>query len=159
MQLGAEESARTDAILALAHHVADRGLPVMVTVQANLRRSSRDVEGLAQAGIPIRLVKGAYVEPGGVALAWGHDTDGAYVALADRLASLGADHSLATHDPALLARIVPARERAAIEFLLGVREDDARRLAGAGHDVRIYVPYGERWFRYYARRVAESIGA
>jgi proline dehydrogenase len=131
----------------------------MVTVQANLRRSARDIEELAAGGIPVRLVKGAYVESPAIAHAWGPATDQAFLALASRLAELGAEHALATHDPAILARLLPARDRAWIEFLLGVRAEDARRLAREGHHVRIYVPYGRRWFRYYARRVAESIGA
>jgi proline dehydrogenase len=79
--------------------------------------------------------------------------------LAERLAELGADHSLATHDPALLDRLTRDRHEATLEFLLGVRSEDARRLAAAGHQVRIYVPFGPRWFRYYARRAAESIRA
>ena len=156
LQLGAEESRRTEAILGLARGLAGEGLPLMATVQANLRRSARDVEELAGAGIPVRLVKGAYVEAPELALAWGPATDRAFVALAERLAALGAEHALATHDPAILRRLAPA---GSIEFLLGVRAADARRLAREGHRVRIYVPYGRRWFRYYARRVAESIGA
>lgn len=162
LQLGAERSARTDAILSVALAAAAEGAPVMLTVQANLRRSTRDIEDLARAGVPIRLVKGAYVEPSGIAHAWGAETDAAYVELATRLATLEADHSLATHDQAILERLLPPLERVAgatVEYLLGVRPDDARRLAAAGWNVRIYVPYGERWFRYAARRAAESIGA
>lgn len=159
LQLGAEQSARTDAILGIACAAARKGLPVMATVQANLRRSADDLEVLANARVPVRLVKGAYVEDERVAHAWGPPTDRAYIALAQRLAELGADHSLATHDPALLDQLTRDRHAAALEFLLGVCSEDARRLAAAGHQVRIYVPFGPRWFRYYARRVAESIRA
>lgn len=159
LQLGAEQSARADAILNIAHALAGNGLPIMATIQANLRRSPTDIEGLAAAGIPIRLVKGAYAEPPGVAHPWGTDTDRAYIGLARQLDRLGADYALATHDPAILAELVAGQAQRWIEFLLGVRSDEAERLAREGHHVRIYVPYGERWFRYYARRVAESIGA
>jgi proline dehydrogenase len=159
LQLGAEESWRVDPILDLAQSAAGEGLPIMVTVSANLGRSPRDVEVLARARVPIRLVKGAYVEPAQVAHPWGDATDRAFIELAGELDRLGADHSLATHDQAILTRLLASREGAELEFLLGVRPDDARRLARDGHRVRIYVPYGERWFRYYARRVAESIGA
>jgi proline dehydrogenase len=161
LQLGAEQSWRTDAILSVAFAAAAGGAPVMQTVQANLRRSAADIEDLARAGVPIRLVKGAYVEPSSIAHAWGAETDAAYVALATRLAALEADHSLATHDQAILERLLPALDRVAgatVECLLGVRPADARRLAAAGWNVRVYVPYGERWFRYAARRAAESIG-
>jgi proline dehydrogenase len=131
----------------------------MATIQANLRRSPEDIERLAAAGIPIRLVKGAYAEDASVAHRWGAATDAAFVTLAERLRALNADHSLATQDPEILKRLVPNREPATVEFVLGVRPDDARRLADDGHTVRIWVPFGRRWFRCYARRLAESIGA
>jgi proline dehydrogenase len=159
LQLGAEESPRAGPTLAIARRARGDGLPIMATVQANLRRSREDVESLAAAGIPIRLVKGAYVEPEQIAHRWGSETDRAYVELAERLVRLGADHALATHDPAILAHLLGRSDHATVEFLFGVREDAALGLAAAGHHVRVYVPYGHRWFRYYARRVAESIGA
>ena len=160
LQLGAEQSERADAIQETALRAVAAGLPVMLTVQANLRRSPADVERLAAAGVPIRLVKGAYVEDPGHALPWGGETDAAFVALAGRLAELAADHSLATHDQAILARLPsqPGVPAPPVECLLGVRSDAARRLATQGRPVRIYVPYGARWFRYAARRAAESIG-
>jgi proline dehydrogenase len=89
----------------------------------------------------------------------GDPLDAAFIQLARHLADLGAEHSLATHDLRLLRELLASRKRPAIEFLLGVRSDDAVRLARQAHDVRIYVPYGERWLRYFTRRVAESIGA
>jgi proline dehydrogenase len=158
LQLGAEQAARADAILGIARAAADEHLPVMATVQANLRRSPQDVEMLAAAGVPIRLVKGAFVESLGVAHPWGAETDAAYIGLGERLAALEAPHALATHDQTMLARLLPLRADTGVECLLGVRPDDARRLAATGRDVRVYVPYGERWFRYAARRAAESIG-
>jgi proline dehydrogenase len=158
LQLGAEEAARADAILELARAAAAAGAPVMATVQANLRRSPDDVERLVASGVPIRLVKGAYPERPEIAHPWGAETDRAYVALTERLVALGAEHALATHDPALLERLLAGRSGVHVEFLLGVRPEHAHELVAAGHHVRIYVPYGERWFRYYARRAAESIG-
>jgi proline dehydrogenase len=159
LQLGAEESARTDVILELARAAAAGGAPLMLTVQANLRRSADDVERLVGAGIPIRLVKGAYAESPEIAFPWGAETDRSFVTLAERLAQVGTEHALATHDPALLARLLEGRTGVHVEFLLGVRPEHAHELVAAGQHVRIYVPYGERWFRYYARRAAESIGA
>jgi proline dehydrogenase len=162
LQLGAEQASRADAIMGIALQASAEGLPVMQTVQANLRRSPSDVEALAAAGVPIRLVKGAYVESPDVALPWGSETDSAYVELARGLAARGAEHSLATHDQAILRQLLPTQEGVpgpAVEFLMGVRPEDATRLASSGRHVRVYVPYGERWFRYAARRAAESIGA
>jgi proline dehydrogenase len=161
LQLGAEQASRTDAILGIALQVASEGLPVMQTVQANLRRSSSDVAALVAASVPIRLVKGAYVEAPELAFPWGPETDSAYVEIATRLAELGAEHSLATHDQAILQRLLPTQDGVpgpAVECLRGVRPEAARRLAASGRHVRVYVPYGTRWFRYAARRAAESIG-
>lgn len=161
LQLGAEQAERADAIQQIAIAAVGEGLRVMQTVQANLRRSAHDIETLAAAGVPVRLVKGAYVERRELAHPWGVETDAAYVALARRLAELGADHSLATHDQSLLEQLLPAEAGPSgtpVECLLGVRPDDALRLAAAGRTVRIYVPFGRRWFRYAARRAAESIG-
>ena len=159
LQLNAEESLRTDAILDIAYATASQGLAVMATIQANLRRSPEDIEKLAATGIPVRLVKGAYAEDTKVAHAWGPSTDAAFVTLAERLIALGAEYSLATQDPAILRRLLDNRRPATIEFVLGVRPEDARRLARDGHTVRVWVPFGRRWFRCYARRVVESIGA
>jgi proline dehydrogenase len=153
LQIGAEEAAHADRILELVIDARRRGRPVEATLQANLRRSPRDAERLAAAGVPVRLVKGAYVESD--ALPWGAPTEAAYAALARQLADAGADVALATHDPALRAVLPGAR----CELLLGVRPDDAVALAAAGRDTRVYVPFGPDWLRYFLRRRAESEGA
>lgn len=159
LQLNAEESLRTDPTLDIAHATASQGLAIMATIQANLRRSPEDIDKLAAAGIPVRLVKGAYAEDSQIAHPWGPATDAAFVNLAERLMALGAEYSLATQDGAILKRLLDNRGPATIEFVLGVHPEDARRLARDGHTVRVWVPFGQRWFRCYARRLAESIGA
>ena len=150
LQIGAEEAVHTDRVLGLALDAFRRGRPIEITLQANLRRSGADAERLAEAGISVRLVKGAYVESAAVAYPWGPQTDSAYVALARRLLAAGVDVGLATHDAGLRAQL-PAVRR---EQLLGVRPDEA-----AGGSVRIYVPYGPEWFRYSMRRRAEAQGS
>jgi proline dehydrogenase len=157
IQVGAEDSARTDRVFDVVLPLADAGAPVGATLQANLRRSDRDAERLAESGVHIRLVKGAYVEPAPVAHPFGDETDLAFIELAHRLA--GAPLALATHDPVLRDALLRALPDAECELLLGVREDDAERLAQQGRTVRVYVPFGENWFRYWMRRVAESRGA
>jgi proline dehydrogenase len=147
LQVGAEEAAQTDRVLDL---VTARGAPIEATLQANLRRSPGDADRLADAGMSVRLVKGAYVEPG--AHPWGEATDRAYAALARRLDARGVDVALATHDERMQGVLPAAR----VELLLGVRPDLAIRLAAGRRDVRIYVPYGPDWFRYFMRRRAES---
>jgi proline dehydrogenase len=159
LQLGAEEAGTADRVQALALGVARRGRPVEVTLQANLRRSVADADRLAEAGVPVRLVKGAYPEPEADAHPWGLATDNAYAALALRLAAAGTDLALATHDAPLRERLLAELPNARCELLLGVLPHDAVALAAAGRDVRIYVAFGPAWFRYFMRRRAESQGA
>ncbi len=159
IQVGAEHAARADRILETVLAVARAGGAVSATVQANLRRSERDAGALAEAGVPIRLVKGAYVEAPAVARAWGEATDLAFVELAHRLQQGGATVYLATHDRVLREALLPAMPGVEVEMLLGVRPEDHAGLVARGVPVRVYVPYGEDWFRYAMRRAAESRGA
>jgi proline dehydrogenase len=159
IQVGAEEAARADRILDTVLAVARAGGPVAATLQANLRRSRRDGFALIDAGVPIRLVKGAYVESPAVAYRWGDETDIAFAELAHELHSAGAELSLATHDPVLREALLPAMPGVGVEMLLGVRPEDQASLAARGIAVRVYMPFGGDWFRYAMRRLAESRGA
>jgi len=159
LQIGAEDSDRAARILEVILALARDGAPVMATIQANLRRSDADAMLLADMGVPIRLVKGAYVEPSEVARRWGEETDIAYVYLAHRLHAAGAEVAIATHDPVLREALLAAMPKLGVEMLLGVRSEDAIQTAQHRHPVRIYVPYGRDWFRYWMRRVAEARGA
>jgi proline dehydrogenase len=158
IQVGAEEERRADRILRAVLAVARAGGAVSATIQANLKRSRADAQALAEAGVPIRLVKGAYVEDRGVARPWGEPTDLAYLELAHELHAAGAGLALGTHDPILREALLRALPGVGVEMLLGVRSEDARALAGRGVPVRVYVPYGDGWFRYAMRRWAESVG-
>ena len=159
LQVGAEEAAVADRVLDLVVGAAGRGRPVEATLQANLRRTPRDADRLSAAGVPVRLVKGAYAEAPDVALPWGAPTEEAFAAVARRLHAAGADVALATHDAPLRAALLAEMPRARCEVLLGIEPAAAAELAAAGHDVRVYVPYGPDWFRYFMRRRAESQGA
>ncbi|MFZ0379438.1 MAG: proline dehydrogenase family protein [Solirubrobacteraceae bacterium] len=158
VQVGAEQAARTDRILDAVLTAARAGGSVSATIQANLRRSHTDALTLAEAGVPIRLVKGAYVESPPLAHAWGDATDVAFVELAYALQRAGASFSLATHDPVLREALLPALPGTEVEMLLGVRPADQASLAARGMPVRLYVPFGDAWFRYAMRRWAESRG-
>lgn len=131
----------------------------MATLQANLRRSPADGGRLTEAGVPTRLVKGAYVEPPSVAHPWGEATDTAFIRLAHSLAGAYAELAIATHDRVICEALLLALPRLKIEMLLGVRPHDAEDPVQRGHHVRLYVPYGRDWFRYSMRRLAESRGA
>ncbi|WP_166345693.1 proline dehydrogenase family protein [Phytoactinopolyspora limicola] len=159
LEVSAEESWRTPHIMDLSITLAEAGVPVLATVQANLRRSPGDVDRLSQAGIPVRLVKGAYLESSDDAHPWGDETDIAYVRLAHQIHSGGAGLVLATHDPVIREALLATLDGVTLEMLLGVRPDDALELLQRGHAVRIYACYGQSWFRYWMRRVAEAQGS
>jgi proline dehydrogenase len=158
LQIGAEEAALASPILDAVLSVPDPAA-ITATVQANLHRSSGDAERLAAAGVPIRLVKGAYLESPRDALPHGEPTNLNYLAIAERLARLRAEMTLATHDGVLREACRLLLPGAGVEMLLGVRPDEAARLASTGVPVRVYVPYGPDWFRYWMRRTAEAQGA
>ncbi|MFL5864850.1 MAG: proline dehydrogenase family protein [Solirubrobacteraceae bacterium] len=160
VQVGAEEAATTDAVLGCVLTVAERGLAgrLGATLQANLTRTPTDLETLTGAGVHVRLVKGAYLEPTG-AHPHGEATDVAYLRLAFRLAEGDVPFSLATHDARLREALVLARGPAPVEQLLGVRPETLRELSARGIPTRVYLPYGPNWFRYWMRRIAESHGA
>ncbi|MBV8943410.1 MAG: proline dehydrogenase family protein [Solirubrobacterales bacterium] len=156
VQIGAEQAQRADQIIEVVLAVARAGLPVSATAQANLKRTPADASRLAEAGVPIRLVKGAYGEDPAIAHAWGEPTDLAFLELAHELHGNGAEVALGTHDPVLREALLHSLPDTGVEMLLGVRPADAHALAARNVPVRIYIPYGEGWFRYAMRRLAES---
>ena len=161
IQVGAEDHARADAVLGCVLDVAGRGLAdrLGATAQANLRRTPRDVDRLLEAGVHIRLVKGAYVESADLALPFGEPTDIAFLRLAHRIAAADAPLALATHDGVLREALLGALGPVTIEQLLGVRPEVLDELTVRGIPVRVYLPFGDNWFRYWMRRLAESRGA
>ena len=159
LEVGAEDSTRTDRVLDVSLGAAASGARIMQTLQANLRRSPYDSARLIEAQVPVRLVKGAYVESPEVALPWGRETDAAYVSLADTLHRAGLEVALATHDAGLREALLLTMPQCEIQMLMGVLPDDANAQVARGRSVRLYVPYGPNWARYWMRRLAESQGA
>lgn len=160
VQVGAEDAARTDAVLDCVTSVAvEHGQYLGATIQANLLRSADDVARLVDAGLQIRLVKGAYVDARDVAHPYGSATDVAFLRLAHDLARRAADFSIATHDDVMCEAVFEALGPVPVEQLYGVRPERLATYVERGVPVRVYVPYGPNWFRYWMRRVAESRGA
>ncbi|MFI0416762.1 proline dehydrogenase family protein [Spongiactinospora sp. 9N601] len=133
-----------------------------VAVQSYLFRTEADCRDLAGEGSRVRLVKGAYAEPPSVAHQKKDDVDRAYVRCLRILMAGKGYPMVATHDDRLIsiseslaARF--GRERGDYEYqmLYGIRTDRQAALAGAGHTVRVYVPYGDDWYGYFMRRLAE----
>ncbi len=133
-----------------------------VVLQSYLRRTEGDCKDLAYAGSRVRLCKGAYKEPESVAYPDRVDVDRSYVRCLKVLMNGGGYPMVATHDPRLIRIAGVLCERAdrttdsyEYQMLYGVRPDEQRRLAEAGHTMRVYVPYGDDWYGYLVRRLAE----
>ena len=155
VRVDAEHAESLDALheIVLTAHAAGR--PVGTVLQANMRRSVADCERLTSAGVPIRLVKGAY-DPGADGVGDPAAVDAAYLALASTLLATSLPLAFGTHDERILTQIAErSRGRAEAQLLYGVRSDLADRLASAGWRVRIYTPYGPDWWPYSLRRMAE----
>jgi proline dehydrogenase len=159
LQVRAHDSRRTDRILDIALGLAADGAPVMPTLQAHLRRSPEDAHRLIAANVPVLLVKGTTLELRDAAYPWGEQTDVAFLELAHELHADGVRLAIGTHDPVLRERLLATFGGIGIEMLLGVRPEDGRDLLRRGHRVRIYVPFGPDWFRYWVRRLGEARGA
>jgi proline dehydrogenase len=163
VRIDMESSAHTDATLGLFEALwAEGRRNVGVVIQAYLYRSPRDVERLIALGARVRLVKGAYDEPPAVAFPRKADVDAAFARLADRLLRGGAYPALATHDERLIDHVCRTAETAGIgtdrfefQMLYGIRRDIQARLRRGGYRVRVYVPFGEEWYPYFMRRLAE----
>jgi proline dehydrogenase len=133
-----------------------------VVIQAMLRRSERDVEDLIAMNARVRLCKGAYLESPAVAFPEKAEVDWNYLNLMERLLQRGNYPGLATHDEAIIghAREFVRRqgistERYEFQMLYGVRRDLQERLRRAGHNLRVYIPFGTQWYPYLMRRLAE----
>ena len=162
-----ESSAYTDRTLDLYAELRPRHPNLACVVQAYLRRTPRDVERLIDLGATVRLCKGAYREPPSLAYPDKRDVDRSYGALIDRLLApdaraRGVYPGFATHDEGLIRHAERrAREwavpfdRFEIQMLSGIRQDLHRSLAAAGLAVRVLVPFGEDWYGYFMRRLAE----
>ena len=132
--------------------------PVRGVIQAYLYRTAEDIRQLNERRIPVRLCKGAYNEPPELAMPRKADVDANYRKMAELLLEKGTAPAFATHDPAMIDHILslrPARDQVEFQMLYGIRRDLQERLAAEGWSVRLYVPYGEAWYPYFMRRLAE----
>jgi proline dehydrogenase len=158
--LDMEDHTTTDSTLEILRQLRLDYPETGAVLQAYLHRTEGDCRDLAYAGSRVRLCKGAYDEPPGVAYQRRMDVDRSYVRCMNVLLQGGGYPMFATHDPQLID-IVTRRARDLgktgfeLQMLYGVRPDEQRRLVAAGHTVRIYLPYGSEWYGYLMRRLAE----
>lgn len=133
-----------------------------VVIQSYLFRSEADVAALNEAGIHVRLCKGAYKEPPSVAFPLKKDVDANYVKLMQLLIDQGSYPGIATHDDAMIRATIEhvrehsiARDSFEFQMLYGVRRDLQAEVVKQGYNLRIYVPFGGAWYPYFMRRLAE----
>ena len=161
-----ENASYVDRTLELFRRMRERSPLVGLALQAYLYRTERDLESLLPLGAALRLVKGAYLESPDAAFPRKSDVDENYYRLAVRILDgygrAGGLLHIATHDPALVDRLVVQIEarslpRSYYEFamLYGIARPLQRRLVAAGQHVRVLISYGEHWFPWYMRRLAE----
>jgi proline dehydrogenase len=160
--LDMEDHTTTESTLAVLRDLRTRHPGTGVAVQAYLYRTEDDCRALAASGARVRLVKGAYREPASVAYPARRDVDRSFVRCLGILFAGSGHPMVATHDPRLVAVAEALAERAGrprdgweFQMLYGIRPAEQRRLAAAGHRMRVYVPYGTDWYGYFMRRLAE----
>jgi proline dehydrogenase len=157
-----ESSAYTDRTLRLVENLHDQYGACGTVIQAYLYRSGNDIERLNARRIRVRLCKGAYLEPPQVAFEHKRDVDRNYLELARVLLENGNYPAIATHDEAIIGDVIAhcrrnsiSADRFEFQMLYGIRRDLQRRLVTDGYRLRLYIPYGEAWYPYFMRRLAE----
>jgi proline dehydrogenase len=162
VRIDMEDSTCTDDTLELYRELrAARRDNVGIVLQACLRRSQADVAALAALRPSVRLCKGIYVEHPSIAYQGRDEIRESFVRILDALLAAGCHSAVATHDEWLLERSLERlaglrRDEYELQMLLGVRERRGSELVAAGHRLRVYVPYGDRWYEYSLRRLQEN---
>lgn len=136
---------------------------VGAVLQAMLHRTEADCRDLAHEGSRVRLCKGAYLEPESVAFQSASEVDRSYVRCLKVIMAGEGYPMVASHDPRLIeiaAALVAANERQQgtyeYQMLYGIRPDEQRRISDRGDTMRVYLPYGDEWYGYLMRRMAEK---
>jgi proline dehydrogenase len=161
--LDMEDHTTTDSTLGILHELRKDFPTTGAVLQAYLYRTEGDCKDLAYEGSRIRLCKGAYNEPEAVAYQSKHDVDLAFVRCMKILFAGEGYPMIASHDPRLVEiagalAVHNDRQRGSYEYqmLYGVRPEEQQRLADDGERMRVYIPYGEDWYGYMIRRMAEK---
>ncbi len=164
VRIDMEDSTTTSDTLAVYRELRSQGLErVGVVLQARLRRTIEDIHALADLKPSVRICKGIYLEPAEIAYQ-GFDTIREnFVRAIEELLSAGAYVAVATHDEWVIGRALELLKRHGLkpdeyefQMLLGVRERLGDELVRDDHRLRIYVPYGRRWYEYSMRRLQEN---
>ncbi|MGA8027928.1 MAG: proline dehydrogenase family protein [Bryobacteraceae bacterium] len=163
IEVDMESSEYTDRTLQMVTELQERFQGnVRAVIQAYLYRSEADIRMLSAHQIPVRLCKGAYNEPPAVAFPKKAEVDSNYIKLMKLLLNEGTYPAIASHDENIIGQAVRHIEEQKIsphrfefQMLYGIRRDLQRQLVGRGFRLRLYVPYGDAWYPYFMRRLAE----
>lgn len=157
-----ESTDYTDRTIAMVEKVFLDFKNTGTVLQSYLRRSKEDTKKMARQGIRIRVVKGAYLEPEQLTVADKAATDRQYVEMAKHLMQEGNYPAIATHDEKIILELKAwaaeqgiAKERFEWQMLYGIRRDLQDSLHAEGYNVRVYIPFGDSWYPYFTRRLAE----
>jgi len=162
IEIDMEASAYVERTLKLVRKIHSQTGNVRAVIQAYLHRSQTDVEALCLEGILVRLCKGAYLEPPEIALQDKREVDQNYDRLMNYLLEHGRVPALATHDHIIIENAIRKiqdlglrKHQYEFQMLYGVRRNLQNKLVRTGHPLRLYVPYGDAWYPYFMRRLAE----
>lgn len=157
-----EGSDYTETTLSIVSTLREEFPNIATVLQAYMLRTVDDVARMNRADIPVRICKGAYAEPPEVAFQGKAAVDEAYLRAAEELLSNGRYPAIATHDEAMIQGVLEIVSRLGLtaqdfefQMLYGIRQDRQRQLVEEGWQLRVYVPYGESWYPYFMRRLAE----
>jgi proline dehydrogenase len=158
-----EDSPYTGVTLDMVLDLHGRHENIGAVIQAYMRRSLEDVQRLTEAGVSVRLCKGIYDEPRRIAYKDFDTVRENYRLLLEELLKGGSYVGIATHDEflvwhalRLIHQLNVPEDRYEFQMLLGVDEELRGILVGAGHKLRVYVPFGEEWYEYSSRRLKEN---
>jgi len=162
VEIDMESTVYTERTLAIVRQMHEDYGCVRAVLQAYLYRTETDVAELNRLRVPIRLCKGAYQEPADLAYPRKADVDASFIKLMETLLREGTEPAIASHDEKILLRALAYakelkldRERYEFQMLYGIRRPWQQRLVSEGQRLRLYVPYGEAWYPYFMRRLAE----
>ena len=162
VRIDMESSSTVNATLEIARSIWQENKNFGIVLQSMLKRTSKDVEEVIDLGMRVRLVKGAYLEPPEIAYTKKSEVNMEYIECAKKLLLHGNFPAFATHDSRLIRFVnefskqnnIPP-QKYEIQFLYGIRRNLQEELLKNGYRVRVYIPYGESWYPYFVRRLAE----
>jgi proline dehydrogenase len=160
--LDMEDHTTTDSTLGILRELRGEYPWVGAVLQAYLRRTEQDCRELSGPGSRVRLCKGAYAEPESVAFAEKSEVDKSYVRCLRVLMAGQGYPMVASHDPRMIEIAAALAEENGrkdddheFQMLYGIRPEEQARIAASGSRMRVYVPYGDEWYGYFMRRLAE----